>query len=159
MVPGYAPSWERSASAERHRARENFGDTTGGVIRAWNRRRDWDLAGELDRLATGGAVVLSSFNHVLLGHAHQMLPALPVACCWDTASFPADWRSTAELVGASRIDLDQLGLVRGTIDECRRAGFAVFAWGEPGNPRARTAELLDWGVDGVFSDHAADLIG
>ncbi|MDR1187822.1 MAG: Gfo/Idh/MocA family oxidoreductase, partial [Bifidobacteriaceae bacterium] len=27
---------------------ENFGDTTGGVIKVWNRRRDWDLAGDVE---------------------------------------------------------------------------------------------------------------
>ena len=27
---------------------ENFGDTPGGVIRIWNRRRDWSLAGDIE---------------------------------------------------------------------------------------------------------------
>ena len=27
---------------------ENFGDTPGGVIRIWNRRHDWQLAGDVE---------------------------------------------------------------------------------------------------------------
>jgi glycerophosphoryl diester phosphodiesterase len=130
----------------------------GGGGRLEARRLVESLAAELERLAPGRSVVLSSFNHLALAHAKRELPQLEAACCWDTSAMPEDWRSVAEFVGAAYIHLDQLGLTPQLIGECLSAGFVVNAWGEPADPRMRANQLFNWGVSGIFTDHLPELL-
>ena len=45
----FTPDYWRNYTVIGTRGRlENFGDTPGGVIRVWNRRRDWSLTGDLE---------------------------------------------------------------------------------------------------------------
>lgn len=45
----FTPDYWRNYTVIGTRGRlENFGDTPGGVIRVWNRRHDWQLAGDLE---------------------------------------------------------------------------------------------------------------
>ena len=50
----FTPDYWRNYTVIGTRGRlENFGDTPGGVIRVWNRRRDWSLTGDLELAIEG----------------------------------------------------------------------------------------------------------
>lgn len=114
------------------------------------------VAAQLDALEPGVEVLVSSFNHLLLHLFKQRAPQVPVACLYETATLHDDWRSTMELTGAEHIHLEDAGLRREAVAAAREAGYGVSVWTV--NSRARANELLNWGVTGIFSDTAHEML-
>ncbi|MDO4927514.1 MAG: glycerophosphoryl diester phosphodiesterase [Corynebacterium sp.] len=97
-------------------------------------------------------VLISSFNHVLLARFKEQAPQYPVACLFERHTFNSDWRTIAELVGASAIHPEDDGLTAEQIAMMRDAGYDVNVWTV--NSRARINELKNFGATGVFNDQA-----
>lgn len=114
------------------------------------------VAARLGALEPGIEVLVSSFNHLLLHLFKQRAPQVPVACLYQTATLHEDWRSTMELTGAEHIHLEDAGLRREAVAAAREAGYGVSVWTV--NSRARANELLNWGVTGIFSDLAHEML-
>ena len=114
------------------------------------------MAARLGALEPGIEVLVSSFNHLLLHLFKQRAPQVPVACLYQTATLHEDWRSTMELTGAEHIHLEDAGLRREAVAAAREAGYGVSVWTV--NSRARANELLNWGVTGIFSDLAHEML-
>ena len=114
------------------------------------------VAARLGALEPGIEVLVSSFNHLLLHLFKQRAPQVPVACLYQTATLHEDWRSTMELTGAEHIHLEDAGLRREAVATAREAGYGVSVWTV--NSRARANELLNWGVTGIFSDLAHEML-
>lgn len=114
------------------------------------------VAARLGALKPGIEVLVSSFNHLLLHLFKQRAPQVPVACLYQTATLHEDWRSTMELTGAEHIHLEDAGLRREAVAAAREAGYGVSVWTV--NSRARANELLNWGVTGIFSDLAHEML-
>lgn len=114
------------------------------------------VAARLGALEPGIEVLVSSFNHLLLHLFKQRAPQVPVACLYQTATLHEDWRSTMELTGAEHIHLEDAGLRREAVAAAREAGYGVSVWTV--NSRVRANELLNWGVTGIFSDLAHEML-
>ncbi|MDO4412897.1 glycerophosphoryl diester phosphodiesterase [Cutibacterium sp.] len=113
------------------------------------------VAHELRRLH-GPQVIVSSFNHVLLHEFHALAPDIPLGCLYETAALYEDWRSILELVGATYIHPEDRDLTRERVAAFRDAGFGVNVWTV--NSVARAHELFNWGVEGVFTDCADEML-
>lgn len=117
----------------------------------------------LDQLISGlsglrgeGCILVSSFNHLLLYLLKERAPHLPVACLYEAATLRWDWRSVMELTGAEHIHVEDAGLSREMVRMARGAGYGVSVWTV--NSRARAHELLNWGVTGIFTDVAEEML-
>lgn len=117
---------------------------------------------ELKRLDPEREVIISSFNHVLLYVMARRLEEEPelqqveVACLFRPDQLRPDWLSVMELVGARYAHLKDDGLNEFTVRTMANAGFIVNVWTVDEEERA--AQLFDWGVTGVMSDHAHELM-
>lgn len=115
-----------------------------------------NVIAELDRLKPECQVIVSCFNHVLLSHFKQRAPHIPVACLYETCALYDDWKSVLELVGADYIHPEDAGLTREKVQAFREAGYGVNVWTV--NSAARANELFNWGVTGIFTDVAHQLL-
>ncbi len=115
-----------------------------------------NVIAELDRLKPECQVIVSCFNHVLLSHFKQRAPHIPVACLYETCALYDDWKSVLELVGADYIHPEDAGLTREKVQAFRQAGYGVNVWTV--NSAARANELFNWGVTGIFTDVAHQLL-
>ncbi|MGV9182462.1 glycerophosphoryl diester phosphodiesterase [Arcanobacterium canis] len=104
---------------------------------------------QCERLDKGREVIISSFNHVLLYIFSQRCTKWPIGLLYEN-KISDDWRSVAELVGASYIHPQESLLSRELVKDFHDAGLKVNAWTV--NDRARANLLINWGVDGLISN-------
>lgn len=123
---------------------------TGGKEHA--ERLIHQVAQSLTALKPENQVLISSFNHVLLARFKEHAPQYPVGCLFERHTFYPDWRTVAELVGASAIHPEDAGLTAEQIAMMRDAGYDVNVWTV--NSRARINQLKNFGATGVFNDQA-----
>lgn len=106
-----------------------------------------------DRCGARGRVVMRSFDWRGLAHLRRIAPELPLVWLSETADL-ATLRDVAEAArgcqGAGWAPAEA-GLEAGTVAAARAAGLRVLPWtvNDPG----RMAALIDWGVDGLCTDH------
>lgn len=111
---------------------------------------------ELSRLNPGREVIVSSFSHVLLAKFKEAAPQYPVGCLFEAATLGADWRSVMELVGASYLHPEDASLTQSLVQEIRQGGFGINVWTV--NSRMRANQLFNWGVTGIFTDVADQML-
>lgn len=111
---------------------------------------------ELDRLDPEREVIISSFNHLLLHHVHDMRPDIPIGALFVVDNLWPDWKSILELVGATYIHPEDAKLTPELISQFREAGYGVNVWTVNGKDRAN--ELFNWGATGVFTDIADEFL-
>ncbi|GAA4166464.1 Gfo/Idh/MocA family oxidoreductase [Gryllotalpicola daejeonensis] len=79
----YTPDYWRNYTVIGTEGRlENFGDTADGVVRVWNKRRSWDLAGDAEYAIAGNAeghedadqLTVTEFLRSLVGEAPELSP-------------------------------------------------------------------------------------
>ena len=92
--------------------------------------------------------LLSSFKPAALAAAREVAPALERALL--VGKVPRDWDARLRELDCAMLHADQRRLDPRIIDELRLSGVPLFAYTVNVPERAR--ELLDWGVDAVFSD-------
>ncbi|WP_072343948.1 glycerophosphoryl diester phosphodiesterase [Actinomyces urinae] len=110
---------------------------------------------ELEAL-DGPQVIISSFNHVLLKIFKDKAPQHSVGALFVAENLWDDWKSILELVGADYIHPDDSTLTRAQVQAFREAGYGVNVWTV--NSPARANELFNWGVTGVFTDVAHQML-
>lgn len=110
---------------------------------------------ELEAL-DGPQVIISSFNHVLLKIFKDKAPQYSVGALFVAENLWDDWKSILELVGADYIHPDDSTLTRAQVQAFREAGYGVNVWTV--NSPARANELFNWGVTGIFTDVAHQML-
>lgn len=101
----------------------------------------------------GAAVppLLSSFAEQALQAARASAPELPRALLVEQV--PTDWRERLVKHGCIALNIHQKDATRELIDAVHAAGYRIAAWTVNDPERARL--LLDWGIDGLFTDELA----
>ena len=116
----------------------------------------------LEKLDPEREVIVSSFSSLTLERFHQKAPQYAIAQLFDRYTLRPEWLSVLEMVGATYIhveDADPLsddGLKEEYVRAFLDAGYGVNVWTV--NDPKRAQELFDWGVTGVFSDVADELL-
>ncbi|MDU5232159.1 glycerophosphoryl diester phosphodiesterase [Actinomyces sp.] len=110
---------------------------------------------ELEAL-DGPQVIISSFNHVLLKIFKDKAPQCSVGALFVAENLWDDWKSILELVGADYIHPDDSTLTRAQVQAFREVGYGVNVWTV--NSPARANELFNWGVTGIFTDVAHQML-
>ena len=125
--------------------------------RAAGKRRDTlveNLEVALQSFKNKSGLLISSFDHELLGAVHKAMPELPLAwLCRRDEVTNGSWRQAADL-GCSAIHPAWEGLTEVEVSEMLSAGFEVNAWTVNSLEDARTA--AKWGVSGIFTDRVQD---
>jgi len=115
------------------------------------------LVRELDMRSS---VLISSFNHDYLARVKKADPSIETAALIDDPL--PDPVSTLKALGAVALNPNGSKLDRATVENVRKAGYAVYVWTVNDESDMRT--LLDWGVSGLITDfterarHVTDLI-
>ena len=92
----------------------------------------------------------SSFAEEALA-ALQAAPELPRALLVEKV--PADWLARLQKYQCVALNINQKDATRELIDAVHAAGYRIAAWTVNDPERARL--LLDWGIDGIFTDELA----
>ena len=108
--------------------------------------RVWD---DHDRL------LISSFSHVSLETAMDMAPDWHRGLLLETEWIP-NWKEMAEYLAAATINIDGNACTREQVENIIDFGKPILAYTINDPQRART--LLQWGVDGMFTD-VPDIVG
>ena len=95
--------------------------------------------------------LLSSFAEEALAAALQAAPELPRALLVEKV--PADWLARLQKYQCVALNINQKDATRELIDAVHAAGYRIAAWTVNDPERARL--LLDWGIDGIFTDELA----
>jgi glycerophosphoryl diester phosphodiesterase len=96
--------------------------------------------------------LLSSFSFEALLSARQAAPHLP--CGWLTEEPTAEDFGRMDRVGAVSLHFSDAFATRDLVDRIHGTGRRVMIWTVDDPSRAQ--ELLDWGVDGIFTDNLAE---
>jgi glycerophosphoryl diester phosphodiesterase len=92
--------------------------------------------------------VLSSFSPRALDMARAAAPDLPRAYLAERV--PVDWRRRLKRLGCTALHCNHKYLTPAKLAKLKKAGYAVRCYTV--NDPARAKELIDWGVDAVFTD-------
>lgn len=92
--------------------------------------------------------IISSFDHDVLVICREQKPEIPLGHLFER--LPKDWRVQAEAVNAVTIHSSQRLLKRSQAQDVVGAGYELYCYTV--NSGQRAAELLSWGVSGVFTD-------
>ena len=95
--------------------------------------------------------LLSSFAEEALAAALQAAPELPRALLVEKVL--ADWLARLQKYQCVALNINQKDATRELIDAVHAAGYRIAAWTVNDPERARL--LLDWGIDGIFTDELA----
>ena len=95
--------------------------------------------------------LLSSFSEDALSAARAAAPELPRALLVEKV--PSDWHERLKEHQCIALNINQKDASKELIDDVHAAGYRIAAWTVNDPERART--LLDWGIDGIFTDELA----
>ncbi len=96
------------------------------------------------------AVIVSSFNHILLKRFKELNPHIPVGCLFTKENLWEDWKSIVQWCKADYIHPESSGLTKSMVQDFLATGLKVNVWTV--NTLDRANELFNWGVNGVFTD-------
>jgi glycerophosphoryl diester phosphodiesterase len=97
--------------------------------------------------------LLSSFSEDALAAAHVAAPKLPRALLVE--KIPMDWRDRLVQHDCVAFNVNQKDVTPSLVKSVHEAGYRLSAWTV--NDPARARELLDWGVDAIFTDELATI--
>ncbi len=100
----------------------------------------------------GEQLIVSSFSHKTLRYFHNLHDAR-TACLFEY--LPLGWKRKARQTGASAIHLNANKLTKVKAQKVKNEGYELYCYTV--NDRVKAKELMDWNVDGVFSDCPQDL--
>jgi glycerophosphoryl diester phosphodiesterase len=95
--------------------------------------------------------LLSSFSEEALAAAHVAAPQLPRALLVDKITM--DWRERLVQHDCIGLNVNQKDVTPQLVKTVHGAGYRLSAWTV--NDPLRARELLDWGVDAIFTDELA----
>ncbi len=111
---------------------------------------------QIEKLDDSVDVLISSFNFSLLKLAEQYIPQYKRAVLFEKCAFYNDWRTVVDYCGSSIVHLEDINLTRELVSEIKNSGYSLNVWTV--NDKGRANTLINWGVDGIFTDYADDLI-
>lgn len=97
--------------------------------------------------------LLSSFSEEALSAAHVAAPELPRALLVDEV--PNDWHERLVRHDCRALNVSQKHITHDLILAVHALGFEIATYTVNDSEQAR--QLLDWGVDGVFTDELASI--
>jgi glycerophosphoryl diester phosphodiesterase len=97
------------------------------------------------------APLLSSFSEAALTAAHVAAPLIPRALLVE--KIPTDWRDRLVQHDCVALNVNQQDVTPALVQSVHAAGYRLAAWTV--NDPARARQLLDWGVDALFTDELA----
>jgi len=101
-------------------------------------------------------VLISSFNIYLVKLAEAMMPQYQRALIFKASAFDKDWRTLLNFCNSSIINIEDTKLTQARVKEIKNAGYSLNVWTV--NNQSRANQLANWGVDGIFTDKADELI-
>lgn len=110
------------------------------------------VAEELERLSPDRQLIVSSFSHLQLMKFHEIAPQHTTATLYSRLNLSPAWKTTAELCGASYLNLEDVVVTREIVETISSAGYGVNVWTV--NSADRANELFNWGCTGIFTDIA-----
>lgn len=114
------------------------------------------VAEQLKELDSNIEVLISSFNVYLVKLAEALLPEYPRALIFKSAAFQGDWRTLLDFCGSNIVNIEDAKLSQARVKMIKNAGYTLNVWTV--NKSLRANQLANWGVDGIFTDHADDMI-
>ncbi|WP_455385717.1 glycerophosphodiester phosphodiesterase family protein [Acidihalobacter prosperus] len=112
------------------------------------------VADLLRSIALPEALVISSFSGDTVAAMHRLLPEHPRA--QGAEHFPENWREISRSLELDAWHVDADIVTPELAPMLREAGLTVRAWTV--NDRARAQQLIDWGVESVFTDDPPRLL-
>ncbi|UBV34911.1 glycerophosphoryl diester phosphodiesterase [Staphylococcus xylosus] len=101
-------------------------------------------------------VLISSFNVYLVKLAEEHMPAYKRAVIFKAAAFQGDWRTLLDFCGSTIVNIEDAKLTKNRVRAIKDAGYELNVWTV--NNKMRANQLANWGVDGVFTDKADELV-
>ena len=92
--------------------------------------------------------IISSFDHEVLMICREQKPEVLLGHLFER--LPKDWREQVNAVNAVTVHCSQRLLKRSQAQDVVGAGYELYCYTV--NSSQRAAELLSWGVSGVFTD-------
>lgn len=129
---------------------------TGGNGSALSESMVKQIAEKLKALNSSSDVLLSSFNIVLLKLSQQLMPQYKRAVLFKAAAFTGDWRTLLDYCGSTIVNIEDAKLSQARVRSIKNAGYELNVWTV--NSKMRANQLSNWGVDGVFTDKADELV-
>lgn len=111
---------------------------------------------KLKKLNSDSDVLLSSFNLVLVKLAQQFMPQYKRAVIFKAAAFTGDWRTLLNYCGSNIVNIEDAKLTKNRVRSIKNAGYELNVWTV--NNKMRANQLSNWGVDGIFTDKADELV-
>ncbi|SOB42536.1 conserved hypothetical protein [Weissella viridescens] len=101
-------------------------------------------------------LIISSFNPVMLFKMHAAAPELAYAVLYDKGQFLDDWQLVADACNARYIHIDKADATPENIAKIQDRGFEVNVYTV--NSLDDVTTLSDYGVDGIFTDVANEIV-
>ncbi|ANQ65337.1 glycerophosphodiester phosphodiesterase family protein [Staphylococcus equorum] len=114
------------------------------------------VADKLKGLDSELNVLISSFNLVLVKLAEQFMPDYERAVIFKSAAFGDDWRTLLDYCGSKIVNIEDAKLTQARVKKIKNAGYVLNVWTV--NKQLRANQLANWGVDGIFTDKADEMI-
>ena len=99
-------------------------------------------------------LIISSFDHGVLKRCFELLPEVPRAHLFG--AIPDDWLQQTREVDAITVHVDQKPLKKVMAREVIDQGYELYCYTV--NSGKRAAELIGWGVSGVFTDDPSAIL-
>ncbi|MTI11104.1 glycerophosphodiester phosphodiesterase family protein [Curvivirga aplysinae] len=93
--------------------------------------------------------IISSFDRDALAASHEVLPRVEHAILWE--DIPSNWQDEVESLKADAIHVDADKLTETQCKAFIDSGSPVRCYTV--NDKERAAELIGWGVEGIFTDY------
>ncbi|MEB8210309.1 glycerophosphoryl diester phosphodiesterase [Staphylococcus succinus] len=101
-------------------------------------------------------VMISSFNIPLVKLSERIMPKYKRAVLFKAAAFESDWRTVLEFCGSKTVNIEDAKLTQARVKMIKNAGYELNVWTV--NKKLRANQLANWGVDGIFTDKADDMV-
>lgn len=106
----------------------------------------------LEKLNSNIDLIISSFNPIMLQKMYRLNPELKYAVLFDHTAIQDDWNLIMQASHAKIIHPDDRDLTPEKIAMMKRYNYQINVWTVDDKKRAQ--QLLDWGVDGIFTNKA-----
>ncbi|WP_125708945.1 glycerophosphodiester phosphodiesterase family protein [Companilactobacillus zhongbaensis] len=110
------------------------------------------FARALEKLDENIDLIISSFSPIMLEKMYKQRPDLKYAVLFEYQAIQDDWNLTMQACHAKIIHPDDRELTQEKIQMMKKYNYQINVWTVDDKQRAK--QLLDWGVDGIFTNKA-----
>lgn len=97
-------------------------------------------------------LIISSFSPIMLEKMNKLNPELKYAVLFEHQAIQDDWNLVMQACNAKIIHPDDTDLTQQKIAMMKKYHYQINVWTVDDKERAK--QLLDWGVDGIFTNKA-----